>query len=161
MRFKDATFMGIMRWAFYNKLKENYKDVNLTYGYLTKNTRIENKLPKEHFVDARCISGNPNAKSSGEIFYYKKVRCHNRQIHKFKKGGTRKLNQAPYVVKGFRLFDKVIYQGKKCFVWGRRSSGSFLLKDIFGNTIKDGVPYKKLKLIEISKSYLTEVQTIN
>ena len=120
-------------------------------------------MPKDHYIDARCISGNPNVKPLGIVYYQKKVRCHNRQIHKFKinKGGTRKLNQAPYVVKGFRLFDKVIYQGKKCFVWGRRSSGSFLLKDIFGNTIKDGVSYKKLKLIEISKSYLTEVQTIN
>ena len=25
MRFKDAAFMGIMRWAFYNKLKEVYE----------------------------------------------------------------------------------------------------------------------------------------
>ena len=30
MSFRDATFMGIMRWAFYNKLKELYQNVNLT-----------------------------------------------------------------------------------------------------------------------------------
>lgn len=41
----------------------------------------------------------------GSYFYQIKKRCQNRQIHKanFLKGG----NQAPYIVKGFRLFDKV------------------------------------------------------
>lgn len=110
MSFKDATFMGIMRWAFYNRLKEIHKDKNvcLTFGYITKNTRIENKLSKEHYIDARCISGNPKAKSDGIVYYQKKVRCHNRQIHKntINKGGYRKLNQAPYLVKGFRLLTR-------------------------------------------------------
>ena len=46
MTFKDAAFMGIMRWAFYNKLKEQYPNVSLTYGYITKKKRIETKLPK-------------------------------------------------------------------------------------------------------------------
>lgn len=47
MQFKDAAFMGIMRWAFYNALKEQYEPaipVSMTYGYLTKNTRIEHGL---------------------------------------------------------------------------------------------------------------------
>ena len=60
--FKDATFMGVMRWFFYNKLKEKYPNVKNTYGYITKNTRIENKLPKTHNVDAYCITGNIEAK---------------------------------------------------------------------------------------------------
>ena len=50
MRFKDAAFMGIMRWAFYNRLKELYASknisVSMTYGYITKNTRIEYGLSK-------------------------------------------------------------------------------------------------------------------
>ena len=58
MSFKDAAFMGIMRWAFYNKLKEIYPNVSLTYGYITKNIRIRNSLSKEHYIDARCISVN-------------------------------------------------------------------------------------------------------
>lgn len=36
MKFKDAAFMGIMRWAFYNALKEQYEPaipVSMTYGY--------------------------------------------------------------------------------------------------------------------------------
>ena len=111
--FRDATFMGIMRWAFYNKLKELYQNVSLTYGYITKNTRIKNNLPKDHYIDARCISGNPLAMATGEVFFLKKVRCHNRQIHKCKilKGGISKRNQAPYEVKGFRLYDYVLWKG--------------------------------------------------
>jgi hypothetical protein len=66
--FKDAAFMGIMRWAFYNKLKEIYSNVKITYGYITKNTRITNDLPKEHRIDAYCISGNIKAKLSDSIF---------------------------------------------------------------------------------------------
>ena len=33
--FKDAAFMGIMRWSFYNKLKEMYPNVSMTFGYIT------------------------------------------------------------------------------------------------------------------------------
>lgn len=158
MKFNDAAFMSIMRWAFYNKLKDLYPNVSLTYGYITKNTRIEAGLPKEHYIDARCISGNPLVKDSGEIFYQKKVRCHNRQIHKCKinKGGTRKLNQAPYIVKGFRLFDKVKYSNQECFIFGRRSSGNFDIRLLDGTKVHAGINCKKLKLLEKRKSYLIE-----
>ncbi len=158
MSFRDAAFMGVMRWAFYNKLKEIYPDVNLTYGYITKNTRITNELPKEHVIDARCISGNPLAKGSGEVFYYKKVRCHNRQIHKctINKGGIRKRNQAPYLVKGFRLFDKVRYHNVECFIFGRRSSGSFDIRKLDGTKVSAGISYKKLVLLEPRSTYIKE-----
>ena len=134
MSFRDAAFMGIMRWAFYNKLKTLYPNVSLTYGYITKNTRINNHLPKDHYIDARCISGHPLATPLGIVYYQKKVRCHNRQIHKntFLKGGIRKRNQAPYLVKGFRLFDKVLYQGQECFIFGRRSTGYMDLRLLDG-----------------------------
>ena len=166
--FKDATFMGIMRWTFYNKAKEIYipKGINvfLTYGYITKNTRINNNLHKEHYIDARCISGNPLAKPLGYYFYQKKVRCHNRQIHKCNilKGGKKKLNQAPYLVKGFRIFDKVKYQGKEYFIFGRRKTGYFDIRDLQGNKVNKGsINYKKLKFIEPSKKYLQEIRFYN
>ena len=160
--------MGIMRWAFYNNLKETYIakniDVSLTYGYLTKNTRITNDLPKEHYVDARCISGNPLANPLGFYYYQKKVRCHNRQIHKTNilKGGKKKLNQAPYLVKGFRLFDKVKYQGREYFIFGRRKTGYFDIRDLQGNKVNKGsINYKKLKFIESSKKYLQDIRFYN
>lgn len=155
--FRDAAFMGIMRWAFYNRLKELYPVVHMTYGYITKNTRIKSRLPKEHYTDARCISGNPLAKPSGFYFLQKKVRCHNRQIHKCKvqKGGVRKRNQAAYLVKGFRLFDKVRYHGQVGFIFGRRSSGYFDIRTLNGEVISRSASYKKLCLLETKKNYLT------
>ena len=162
MSFKDASFMGIMRWAFYNKLKEIYPDVSLTYGYITKNIRIRNCLPKEHYIDARCISGNPKAISDGTVYYQKKVRCHNRQIHKntILKGGIRKRNQALYDVMGFRLFDKVKWKGQNCFIYGRRSTGRMDLRLLDGTKINASVGYKNLKLIEMRKHYLIEQRKV-
>ena len=154
--FKDAAFMGIMRWAFYNKLKEIYPDVSLTYGYITKNTRIENNLLKEHYIDARCISGNPLAEPLGYAYYQKKVRCHNRQIHKYKvnKGGIRKNNQAEYEIKGFRLYDSVIARGKIWYIHGRRTKGSFVLKTLEGNTLE--IVPSKIKKLYSQKCFLIE-----
>lgn len=156
--FRDAAFMGIMRWAFYNRLKEMYPNVLMTFGYITKNTRIRNGLPKEHYVDARCISCNPAIEPLGYYYYRKKVRCHNRQIHKANilKGGKKKLNQAPYIVKGFRLFDKVKYDNEICFIFGRRSSGYFDLRKLDGTKINVSANYKKISLIQTMRSYIVE-----
>ena len=156
---RDAAFMGIMRWVFYKRLKKEYPNVSMTFGYITKNTRITNNLPKEHYVDARCISGHPKAKPMGYYFYQKKVRCQNRQIHKvnFLKGGRKKLNQAPFLVRGFRLFDLVSYEGILYYVFGRRVSGYFDIRKLDGTKANNGsVSYKKLKLINTQKTILTE-----
>ena len=161
--YRDAAFMGIMRWSVYKRIKALYEskavDVKMTFGYITKNTRIKSNLPKEHYIDARCISGNPKAKPLDCVYYQKKVRCHNRQLHKAKilKGGIRKSNQAPYDVKGYRLFDKVLYERKEYFIFGRRSSGFFDIRTLDGNKVNNGsVSCKKLRLIETAKYYLTE-----
>jgi predicted nucleic acid-binding Zn finger protein len=94
--------------------------------------------------------------------FIKKVRCHNRQIHKstILKGGKRKRNQAAYLVKGFRLFDKVGYDKKDYFVFGRRNNGFFHIRDLSGNTVKKGsLNCKHIKFISIRKSYLYEKRT--
>ena len=162
MSFRDATFMGIMRWAFYNKLKETYPNVSLTYGYITKNTRIENGLSKDHYIDARCISGNSKAVSDGMVYYQKKVRCHNRQIHKntLLKGGNRKRNQAPYEVMGFRLYDKVKWKAQNCFIFGRRSTGRMDLRFLDGTKVNASVGYKNLRLLEMRKNTLIEIRKV-
>ena len=158
MSFRDAAFMGIMRWAFYNRLKEIYPNVSFTYGYITKNTRIQNSLPKEHYIDARCIAGHPSAETDGVFYFQKKIRCHNRQIHKLTvyKGGYRKSNQLPYKTYGYRLYDRVLYNKEECFITGRRASGYFALRKLDGTRISEGVTCKKLKLLETRKSFLTE-----
>lgn len=157
--FRDAAFMGIMRWNFYDRLKNIYPNVSMTFGYITKNTRITNNLLKEHYVDARCISGNPVAKPLGYYFYQKKVRCQNRQIHKanFLKGGRKKLNQAPFLVKGFRLFDLVEYQKDLYYIFGRRDSGFFDIRKLDGTKVNKGsINCKYLRLVDKRKSILIE-----
>lgn len=157
--FRDAAFMGIMRWTFYDRLKSMYPNVSMTFGYITKNTRILNNLPKEHYVDARCISGNPQAKPLEYYFYQKKVRCQNRQIHKAKilKGGRKKLNQAPFLVKGYRLFDLVEYQKELYYIFGRRSSGFFDIRRLDGTKINNGsVSCKHVRLIDARKTLIIE-----
>lgn len=159
MSFRDAVFMGIMRWTFYNRLKELYSNVSMTYGYITKNTRITNDLPKEHYVDALCISGHPKAERLGYYFYQKQVRRNNRQLHKatILKGGIRKSNQAPKYVKGYQLFDKVKYDNQTYYVFGRRDSGGFDIRKLNGEKVNKGwLSYKKIKLLEQRKTLLTE-----
>lgn len=163
MSFKDAAFMGIMRWAFYNRLKEwgisNNIDISLTYGYITKNTRIRNGLDKTHTVDARCISGNPTVTPTNTTYIQKKIRCHNRQIHKANilKGGVKKANQAPHIVKGFRLYDKVKLNGQECFISGRRNTGYFALRTINNAVVNNNASYKNLDFCEATHGYITAV----
>lgn len=160
--YKDASFMGIIRWAVYNKLKKMYPDkISITYGYITKNTRIANNLPKEHRVDALCIAVHPKAERDSVYYFSRKIRCHNRQIYKAQtlKGGVHKKNQAPKYVKGYQLFDTVSYKGKLYFVCGRRSSGFFDIRTLDGTKVNKGsMSYKKLELINYNKSYLTEMR---
>lgn len=155
--YRGAAFMGIMRWKLMNTLKEKYGNiVSHTYGYITKHTRIANNFPKEHTVDARCISGNPRASVSDGVYYIRKIRCHNRQLHKAKilKGGIRKSNQALKYVFGFRLWDIVFYHNVVCIVSGRRTHGDFHLQDIRGNSLGHNVWYKHLIYICHSNSNL-------
>ena len=155
--FKAETFMGLMRNFFFKELCNKYPCVKCTYGYITKHLREKYHLKKDHHVDARCICGVPQALPS-DVYLMKKVRCHNRQIHKFTtlKGGRRKLNQAPYTVKGFRLFDKVKVGDRVGFIFGRRTSGAFDIRTVYGERINGSISYKKLQLIETRKIWLIE-----
>ena len=153
---RDAAFMGIMRWEFYNRLKSMYPNVSMTYGYITKYTRINNGLEKTHCVDARCISGNPLAQPSDYWYLQMAVRRRNRQLHKatIGKNGYRKANQTPKYVFGYQLFDKVLYNNQELFVWSRRLRGFFLLRSLDGSLKYDGVSYNKLKLVQRRNSIL-------
>lgn len=159
---KEAV-MSIMRWEVYNRAKASYENVHLTYGYKTKCVRIENGLEKSHRTDALCIAEHPKALPCIELWQMRQRRRHNRQIHKANllSGGRKKLNQAPYLVKGFRLFDKVKYNGIECFVFGRRASGSFDIRLIDGTKVHAGINCKKLKFLSASRSYLQTLKKRN
>jgi hypothetical protein len=80
--FKDATFMSIVRWYLVNQLKEKYNNVGFTYGYITKNHRITNKIEKSHYNDAFCIASGTTQKHIKPIIF-EQVRRNNRSLEKF------------------------------------------------------------------------------
>ena len=158
--FRDVAFMGIMRKAFYNELKNSYDNVSLTYGYLTKNKRISHNLKKTHAIDAYCIANNLNAEQSNIVYMQKFVRTKNRQLHKANpKKGVRRKSQAPKYVFGYQIFDKVLFGKTECFIYGRRTSGYFDLRLLDGTKVHAITSYKKLKLLETRQSILTERST--
>ena len=161
---RDAAVMSIMRWKVYNELKQTLDvPVHLTYGYLTKHTRIRRGLEKSHVVDARCISGNAQAIPTDRIFILKQLRRHNRKVMKSNllKGGQWKHNQAPREINGFRLFDIVLYNNLPAYVHGRRISGYFVVKDFEGHTLSNSISYKSLWLVKHSGSFLFNTKKRN
>ncbi|MBF0580603.1 RRXRR domain-containing protein, partial [Erysipelotrichaceae bacterium RD49] len=160
--FADANFMGVRRKTLLKRAQAEFDSIPVeeTFGYLTKTECIKRGLDKEYYIDARCISGHPEARAVQTVFFSRKVRCHNRQIHKFNpsKGGTRKLNQSAKVVKGFRLFDKIRYQKMECFIFGKRTSGSFNIRMFDGTTVSASVSWKKLRRLESSNGWLIDKQ---
>ncbi len=139
LSYRDATFMGTIRWNVYNRLETIYPD------------------------DAFYIANNLGAIRSKEIYYRVFKRKHNRQIHKcnFIKGGKKKSNQAPYIVKEFRLFDKVKYNNQECFIFGRRSSGYFDIRLLDGTVIHRSASYQQLILKEKQKTILIERRCVS
>ena len=93
---------------------------------------------------------------SDRIYQIKPVRHHNRQLHKAlpKKGGRRQRSQGPKYVQGFRRFDKVLYRGQECFIWGLRTRGYFQLKLLNGTKVHESAKVSELILLEHSSGYL-------
>ena len=154
---RDAAFMNVMRWNIYNKLKAELNiPIKLTYGYLTKHSRVEAGLNKSHYIDARCISGNPLAKPCDTTCLLKQIRRHNRKVMKSNmlRGGRWKRNQAPREIHGFRLFDSIIYNSIPAYISGRRSTGYFTIKDCEGHILSSSVSYKTLVLTRHNNTLL-------
>ena len=71
------------------------------------------------------------------------------------------MNQAPHVVKGFRLFDKVRYEASEYFVFGRRSSGFFDIRTLNGTKVNNGsVSCKKIRYLESTHGLITEKRNV-
>jgi N6-L-threonylcarbamoyladenine synthase len=151
--------MGIMRWAFYNRLKEEHPNAGAAYGYITKNTGIRNGLEKDHAAGARCTGGNPKSIPLDANYMQKVAGKRNRQLHKatINKGGKRRLNQSPKYAHGCRLFGRVqMPGGRKGFILGRSSSGSFNVRALDGTRLSAGIRRKKPEPLEKRKAILAE-----
>ncbi len=135
---RDAAVMNILRWAVYERAKAEFGNVRMTYGYVTKHTRISNDIAKTHCADAFCISRNVTAIRSGS---YMQCRClprHARALHVCnpKKGGVRRSAVASHWIGKSRLqrYDSVTWNGVKCFIFGS-TNGRPVLRDIDGQLV--------------------------
>ena len=167
MNFKDASAVNIMKNTLLDRLRKKYPVVKNTYGYITKNNRIhKTNLPKEHYADAYCITGNLQAKKLPYHWYQMQIRRHCRQLHdmtphkKPNKKGERRLFRLPKEYRGFRNYDKVIVNGKKYFICNRTAGGQFSLKgSLKTNKAEFSLCHekmKKLKLFTKGKTYVGE-----
>ena len=135
---RDAAVMNILRWAVYNHAKAEFGNVHMTYGYITKHTRIENGIEKTHCADAFCISRNVKAVRSESYLLCRCLPRHTRALHVCnpKKGGIRRSAVASHWIGKSRMqrFDSVEWNGVRCFIFGS-TNGRPILRDIDGNTV--------------------------
>ena len=119
---RDAAVMNIMRWAVYERAKKEFGNVHLTYGYITKHTRIENGITKTHAADAFCVAKNIHAMRLSSFFMCRCVPRHTRILHVAnpKKGGIRRSCIASHKIgkSRFQRYDMVRWKGMNCFIFG-------------------------------------------
>jgi len=160
--FKAETFMSTVRWKLKNKLQEIGNVVFHTYGYLTKQGRISLGLPKSHTNDAFVIAvfpyGAPLVSGTTQKraieYTIQQVRKCNRKLFKGDRSHLR--NSSDRFIHGFQRFDKVLWNGIECFIFGRRSSGYFDLRRLDGTTVHYSAKYTELILLESAKTLLIE-----
>ncbi len=152
--FKAETFMSSVRWKLVNQLRERGNVVSHTYGYLTKQGRIALGLPKSHRNDAFVIAGGSRQKRASEYYFLRRVRKCNRKLFKGNRSHIR--NTSDRFIKGFQRFDKVLFKGMECFIFGRRRSGYFALRGLNGTKIHSSAKAEELLLLERFGTLLVE-----
>ena len=150
---RDAAAMSIMRWEVYNRAKREFNNVHLTFGYMTKHSRIHNNIKKTHCADALCISGNVKAERLSWFYGVRLTRRHNRSLHLSKpgKGGIRRSNVAAHWIGKSRLqqYDYVEWNGQKAFISGSQNGRPYLknFEDKYIMSPKASVNAKTVKFI--------------
>ena len=133
---KYATQMNSIR----KQLLKYYPEAIETFGYITKENRLNINIGKEHYLDA-CVIATCGNKFEIKFNLYKKKHISKGDYQQTK--GIRseqKLNTKK--ICGFRKFDRVRYFGKEYFIKGRMSTGYTILMDIDGNKIDfSDMPY--------------------
>ena len=82
--YKGMAFMNNVKWQLYNKLKEEYPELQIkaTNGVITKRVRNDRNIQKTHANDAYCI-GCFYPVHRANTLHYKKKRRNNRVLSKF------------------------------------------------------------------------------
>jgi len=152
--FKAETFMSTVRWMLVNKLKGLGNVVFHTYGYITKQKRRELRLPKSHTNDAFLIAGGTIQNRIGVEYLIQQVRKCNRKLFKGERSHIK--NTAERIIYGFQRFDKALWKGIECFIFGRRKTGYFDLRKLDGTKIYASAKAKDLSLLERANTLLME-----
>lgn len=153
--FAAESFMNMVRWRIVNQLKLENADVEHTYGYITKDKRINNNMVKSHANDAFCIAGgNANYNINNNYFAIRQTRKCERKLRNGKRSEIP--NTIDRYIFGFQKLDKVRYKGKECFIGVRCKSGIFDLIQSDNTIVKRGVSYKKLVLLERTRTLLMQ-----
>lgn len=162
---RDSAVMNVMRWAVYGRAKAEFKNVHLTYGYITKNTRIENGIAKTHAADAFCIAKNVHAMRLRTFFRCRCVARHTRALHVCnpKRGGMRRTCIASHKIgkSRFQRYDMVRWKGMECFIFGS-THGRPVLRDIEGYKMHENasVNIKTVKFLKrLRNNMLVEART--
>ena len=162
---RSVAAMNVTAERIFEEVKKRfpYAQIKKTYGYITRYNRVKNNIDKSHANDALVISKNFNAEPSNQLIVVKRIRRHNRQIHKKnpKKNGIRKRSQAGRYIKSYALNDYVSVDNKqKGFITARMSDGYATVKTIDGERVheKTVVSMKRLTLIRRATNIIYEVR---
>lgn len=155
--FKKEAFLNVARWKIVEELRDRYgsESIKITFGYLTKQFRNRFGLYPTSENYGFCICGIPNAKKLEYTYYTKRTRNHNRKLYKANpgKGGIYIKVQSPQYINGFKMWDKVEYNGQVCFVAGRNRKGYLRLKTIDGKMIHASARMKDVRILERGTSH--------
>lgn len=141
---KYATQMNEIR----SQLLKHYPEAIETFGFITKANRLENKLPKEHYIDACMIAScGQSINFKTNTIYYKMSVSEGDYRQTNGRHSEKRLSTGK--ICGFRKFDKVKYFNKVYFIKGRIYTGYCKLMNIYGKIIdfsQAGKGFKSPKL---------------
>ena len=176
-RFKDATFMNIIKNRLQRELKAYYdKQVHFTYGFITNINRRMLGLEKTHYNDALAMHGLPVINKVKPL-YIKQVRKKKRSLHEaIPRAGRgdkvnheqvrRAKNSKSITKKGklWSLWDKVYIPKLKTTGFISGFTGKWVyLQDIDGKYLKlPGKSYKQmnpdqLKLVGRNNNWICKI----
>ena len=130
--FKGAAFMNAVKYQIYEAFKSKHDNVSITFGAVTKRTRIDRNIAKSHANDAYCIGiFRPKHRAVTQVFA--KKRRNNRILEKFydakyidirdgktKKGSALSCGRTNRSIPRNNPLNERIYRGEKK-VQGRRA----------------------------------------
>jgi len=146
--YAQATHVTVLKDFIIKELKKDF-EVEVTFGHITKRSRMRLNLPKTHWADAVAIA-NPK-KIERITMMFKRV-CIPRGRYQLTKGKRSEKKLPGGEVFGFSIWDKIRLPGKIiAFVKGRRLRGNFEVCDIDGKQFAKSFRYNILKIINYTR----------